>query len=191
MEAGQVRNPLRKIERISDWLDEREASRADRKLREHYAPLVEQAENAKDWDARNQLLSEWSFESDSVLHPVYARNAEKLTAQARKYGITVPSRPSSYGEESAEWYLSSSSGDWLLKTDAEWQIRRQIRDERRSSYDEFRKWATLGFALMGFVLAVIALRGNRKQPDPCPRNYYRSDSGECVFAAPKIIGNIR
>src|SRR5438132_13604072 len=49
------------------------------------------------------------------------------------------------------------------------------------SYVEFRKWATLSFAVAGFLLAFYSVR-EAKHPDPCQRNYYRSDSGECVFA---------
>ena len=56
---------------------------------------------------------------------------------------------------------------------------------RRASYDEFRKWATLTFAVVGSVLAFISVLSKQKQPDPCPRDYYRSDSGECVFALQK------
>jgi len=30
----------------------------------------------------------------------------------------------------------------------------------------------------------MSIRTKQKQLDPCSRNYYRSDSGECVFASP-------
>ena len=91
------------------------------------------------------------FESDSVLHPVYVRKAEKLTAKARKYGITVASQPSHYSEESEDWYLSNVYGFWLLRAATEKRLRREIRDEQRASYDEFRKWTTVVFAFLAFV----------------------------------------
>lgn len=180
-----MKNPLRKLGRISDWLDDRKASHDDRKLREEYGLRVTEAEKNNNWEERDRLLSEWEFESDSVLHPVYARKAEKLTAEARKFGITVPSQPSHYSEKSEDWYLSNVCGFWLLKPGTEHRLRREIRDEQRASYDEFRKWATVGFAFLAFVLGLMSLLVKQKQPDPCPRNYYRSNSGECIFALGK------
>lgn len=180
-----VKNPLRKIQRMSDWLDDRKANRDDRKLREKYAPLVKEAEKKKDSDGRYQMLSEWNFESDMVLDPGRARKVERLTAKARKYGISVPHKPSSYSEESKDWYLSDVHGFWLLRRETEQRLRREIRDEQRTNYDEYRKWATLGFAFLAFVLGLVSLLVKQKQPDPCPQNYYRSNSGECVFALQK------
>jgi hypothetical protein len=91
-----MKKPLRTIQVLADWFDDYTAKRQDRMLRHFYAPKV--AEKAKDWDPYQQLLSEWNFESDTVLHPVYARKAERLAGKARKYGISVPRRPSSYSE---------------------------------------------------------------------------------------------
>jgi hypothetical protein len=77
-------------------------------------------------------------------------------------------------------------GGWILRKDAEDRLRREIRDQRRASYDEFRKWVTFTFGLLAFILALVSLLIKTKQPDPCPRNYYRNDAGACVFAlAPK------
>jgi hypothetical protein len=185
-----VKNPFRRIQRIADWLDDRTARQQDRKLRQHYAPKVAEAEKAKDWNRRNELLGEWHFESDTVLDPVYARKAERLTAKARKYGITVPPRPTNYDQQSDDWTLSNASGDWLLTKKTEQQLRRDIKIESRASYDEFRKWATLFFAVVGSALAFLSVlskqkQPEQKQPDPCSRNYYRSDAGDCVFALPQ------
>jgi hypothetical protein len=61
----------------------------------------------------------------------------------------------------------------------------EIRAIQRENNDERRKWATLIFAIVGTVLAAVSVRSKQKQPDPCPRNHYRTDSGECVFALQK------
>jgi len=179
-----MRNPLRQIRWFADWLDDRRATRQDRQLREEYAPQVAEAEKSKDWNSQQELLSSWNFASNTVLDPVYARKAVRLIAKARKYGITVPSKPVNYDGTDDDWYLSQATGDWLLTRRAEERLRREIRAESRASYDEFRKWATLFFALLGSTLAFVSVLSNQRQPDPCPRNYYRADSGECVFASP-------
>ena len=180
-----MNNPLRKIQQIADWLDGREATRKLRQLREEYSPLVEEAKKKSDWNERDRLLFEWEHEDESISHPVYARQHEKLTAEARKYGISVPRRPTSWDEESDDWRMSQVYGFWLLRGETEERLRREIRVEKRASYDEFRKWATLGFALLGFTLGLASILVKQKQPDPCPRNYYRSDSGACVYALSK------
>jgi hypothetical protein len=141
---------------------------------------VAKAEKDKDWGARDGLLSEWSLESNLVLDPVYERKGERLTAKARKYGITVSPKPSN-DEETEDWRLSRAYGFWLPSAQLEQKLRHEIKIEQRASYDEFRKWATLSFAVAGFLLAFYSVR-EAKHPDPCQRNYYRSDSGECVFA---------
>jgi hypothetical protein len=176
---------VRRITAVADWLNERAATRAARRLRERFAPLVADAEKKKDWAERDSLLGEWSLESDFVFHPVYERRAERLTAKARKYGITVPRQPTRYSEESDDWELSNAYGFWLPSEQLERRLRREVRDEQRASYDEFRKWATLTFAIVGSMLALVSIRTKQKQPDPCSRNYYRSDSGACVFALQK------
>lgn len=182
-----MKNPFRKIQHIADWLDDHTAVRQNRELRQKYAPKVAEAKKAKDLNRRNELLGEWEFDSDAVLDPVYARKAERLTAKARRYGITVPPKPRNYNEASEDWDLSNATGEWLLTKKAEQQLQREIKVESRASYDEFRKWATLVFAVVGSVLAFLSVLSKQK-PDPCPRNYYRSDSGDCMFALQKYAG---
>jgi len=173
---------LRRIRRVADWLDDQKATRDVRKLQEKYAPLIAEAERQKNLEERDRLLSEWSIESDLVLHPIYGRKSERLTAKARKYGITVPPQPASYSEDSEDWYLSNAYGFWFPSRKLEQRLQREIRDEQRASNDELRKWATLAFAIVGSILAFVSIRTQQKQPDPCPRGYYRNDSGDCVFA---------
>jgi len=95
--------------------------------------------------ANRQLSAHAVRRSDLALHPVYERQAERLTAKARKYGITVPQQPTRYDEDSDDWYLSHVFGFWLPSRELEQRLRREIRDERRASYEEFLKRATLLF----------------------------------------------
>jgi hypothetical protein len=180
-----VKTPQRRLQFVADWLDDRKANSKSKELRKHYEPLIAKAEKDKEWDTKQQLLHEWDFENDSVFHPVYARKIEKLTAKARRYGISVPRQPADMGAESEDWYMSQVYGFWLPREKLEERLRREVRDEKRASYDEFRKWATLVFAVVGAALAFMSVVSKQKQPDPCSRNYYRSDSGDCVFASPK------
>jgi hypothetical protein len=177
-------NPLRLIQRVADWLDDHKATRQERKLRVKFAPMVAAAERAKEWGKRDGLVSEWQFESDAVLDPLYARKAERLTAKARTYGIFVPPKPHG-NEDNEDWSRSNTTGEWLLTSKAEERLRHEVKVERRASYDEFRKWTTLGFALLGFGLGLASLLVKEKRPDPCQQNYYRNDYGECVIALQK------
>jgi hypothetical protein len=170
------------ISAIHDRLDDWNANQELRRLRKLYAPKVAEAEKAKDEAERDSLLSEWQLESDLTLDPLNARRAERLAAKARRYDISVPRKPLRYDEDSDDWELSNVAGDWLMTKQLERHLRREIRSERRARSDEFRKWATLIFALLGFALGFYSLRIKQKQPDPCTRNYYRNDSGQCVFA---------
>lgn len=174
----------RRIRLVADWLEDQEATRQVRKLQEKYAPLVAQAEKEQDWNTQQSLLSEWDFDSDAVLDPVYGRKGERLAAKALRYGITVPPKPRNSDERNDDWRLSRVHGFWLPRAVLVQRLQREIRVEQRTSYDEFRKWATLAFAVAGFLLAFYSVR-TAKQPDPCQRNYYRSDSGDCVLVTQK------
>lgn len=175
---------LRRIRAVADWLDDKKANRDIHELREKYEPQLTEAEKTKNREERETLMSQWGFERDLVLDPVHARKAERLFAKARRCGITLPPQPSSYEAESEAWWLSNVVG-WLPSDELEQRLRREIRDEKRASYDESRKTLTLAFAIIGTILVFISIRTKQKQPDPCPRNYYRNDSGECVFALQK------
>jgi hypothetical protein len=112
------------IATIKDRIDDFRANLALRRLHEFYAPKVEEAVKAKDWQKRDEILSEWQSESELVLHPVYARKADRITARARKYGIIVPPKPSlhNYGGDSDDWYLSNITGEWLLQGQLEQRL---------------------------------------------------------------------
>lgn len=178
-------NPLRRNPSIAGWLDELKASRDARELRKKYEPLIAKATAEKDWNERDRLNFEWSIGHDEVYDPIYARRGDKLIEKAKKYGIAVPRRPYSHTEDSDYWVMSRMYGYWLPNNKLFELVRPQFRDERRARYEEFRKWATLGFAVLGFLLGFESLRIRQKQPDPCQRNYYRDDSGACVFALEK------
>jgi hypothetical protein len=169
---------VRRLQFVADWLDLRQAKRESQKLNERCKKGLEAAATPHDRDA---IQGQYHAESDLIWHPIYARQTNKLIARARKYGVQVPTLPSDYAGDD-NWYLGTT-GDWILTSEAEERLRREITPEKRQSDDEFRKWGTLGISIAAFILALLSLKA--KQPDPCPRNYYRSDSGECVFALQK------
>jgi hypothetical protein len=168
-----------KVPAIKHWLDNRavrlELQSLDKKYRELEA-------TAKDANEKELLEASWSNARDIIVDPIESENSGRLVAQARKYHILVPR----ISEESEDWYRSQTMGVWILRKDAEARLQREIRDQERASYDEFRKWVTFTFGLLAFVLAFVSLLMKTKQPDSCPRNYYRNDAGACIFAlAPK------
>ena len=122
---------------------------------------------------------------EDIWDPIYVRQSNKLVSQARRYGVRVSRQPNDYADDSEDWEFSQSAIDWYLKSEAIDRLNREIRIERRQSFDEFRKWAAVGFAFLAFLLGVISLWKKDKQPDPCPKNYYRSDAGECIFGLKK------
>jgi hypothetical protein len=169
----------RRLQFVADWVDLRDAKREHRKLNERYRKGLEAAATPSDRDA---IQGQYRAEYDLLWDPIYIRETDELIARARKYGVQVPPLPTDYAADN-NWYLSHATGVWIFTSEAEERLRREIRDEKRQSDDEFRKWATLGISIAAFILALLSLKA--KQPDPCPRNYYRSDSGECVFAPQK------
>lgn len=169
---------LSKIPVLRGWLDRRAVTRELEELETLYAPLIEKARKARDEAEEGTLESEWHMERQLVLGPVYADAAEKLVAKARRFGIATPS---GY-HEGKDWERYGPEGWWILNSDTERRLRKEVREEQWAHYDEWRKWATLVLAILGFTLGFWSLIVKSKQPDPCPRNYYRNDAGACVFA---------
>jgi hypothetical protein len=180
-----IDSSVRRLPALSNWIAEKQTNRDVRRLRKTFAPKVADAEQRKEWHERDELLNQWQFEESLLVDPIYARASERLTSKARRYGISAPPRPTSYDTATDDWWLSNATGEWILTTELESKLRREIRDERRARYDELRKWGTLIFAVVGTLLATVSLQSKQKQPDPCSRNYYRNDSGECIFALQK------
>jgi hypothetical protein len=181
----QLLTKARGLQFIADWLDLRDAKREHRRLRAKYE---EQLSEAKKRNASEREFEEirnvYGIEYQIIWEPIYVRNTKKLLARARKYGVQIPPFPTE-SLPGDSWELSHVVGDWFLGSEAEERLKREIRDEKRQDDDEFRKWATLALSVAAFILALVSLTMKAKQPDPCPRNYYRSDSGECTFALQK------
>jgi len=168
-----------KVPAIKNRLDNRTVRLELKSLDEKYRALDAKATDANE---KGQLEAGWLFERDVIQDPIESENSDRLVAQARKYHILVPR----ISAESEDWYRSQTMSGWILRKEAEARLRREIRDQKRMSYDEFRKWATVIFGFLAFILAFVSLFTKTKQPDPCPYNYYRNDAGACVFAlAPK------
>jgi hypothetical protein len=177
-----MRKMLSAIPALHEWLERRQDTRLLDKLEAEYGPKVDAANKAKDWDKAAELDSEWGTERDLILHPTYALTADRLTAKARKYGIRIPDKKD--GPDAEDWERSNVTGDWMLAPEAERLLRIEITQAARGKNDEWRKWLTLFFAVIGTILAAWSVFSKQKQPDACPQNYYRNESGACVFAAP-------
>jgi hypothetical protein len=129
---------------------------------------------------KQALHSEYFDEHDQIWGPIEAYQSDRLVERARKMEIDVPRQPNSYeDDENWDWI---PYGGWCLTDAAKKKIKNEIKEIRRQEYEEFRKWTTLMVAGASIFISLLALLWKTKAPDPCPKNYYRSDSGECVFA---------
>lgn len=169
---------LRKIPVLGGWLGTRAVARELKKLENRYSPLIKEAREDRNRAKVDSLESDLMLEQDLILGPVYAGATQKLVTDARRFGIIVPP----ISEESNDWVEYGPEGYWILNTDTQIRLRKEVREEQWAHYDEWRKWVTLGLAIFGFTLGLWSLIVKSKQPDPCPRNYYRNDAGACVFA---------
>jgi hypothetical protein len=178
----QLLTQIRRLQFAADWLDLHQAERENRKLDARREAGLKATQTQRE---REGVESEYLDELEIIWHPIYIRRSHKLVADARKYGVPVPPVPKLY-EDNDSWYFSSSAGDWFLNNEASVRLKREIKREKWQINDEWRKWVTLGISVAAFILALVSLIMKGKQPDPCSKNYYRSDSGECVFALKKI-----
>ena len=173
--------------RMRLWLIRRGDERQLRVLKEKFHPLIEAAKAAKNAKEESSIVSEYLYERDLILHSTYGMEAEFLERKARKLGIRVPDKPTDVDAfDDENWEQSNYTGDWMLTPEAERKLRNEIRQEERAKADETRKWFTLIVVVIGTIFAFMSFRAKQKQPDPCPINYYRSDSGACVFALPAV-----
>jgi hypothetical protein len=176
---------MRGISPLVDWLLLQRASRESRMLDESYekgiAVAKKRGASQRDYD---EIEKHYYYEHQQIWNRIKARRSEKLVKRARKYGVSIPVRPENY-ESDNNWELNNSTGEWFLRDTAEEQLKREIKVEKRQRDDEIRKWVTLTISIAAFILALLSFRN--RQPDPCPKNYYRSNSGECVFALQQTI----
>jgi len=177
-----LRPYLLKIRLLRDWIISIEDSRAHAKLRKHFVTLIEKARLAKDNLEVQNLYAEWNHEQASIDEPNYVETSDRLVRKARRLYVPVPTIPARYDAMSDDWQMSNVTGDWALTVGAYERMQRDVQTAQRAANDEWRKWVTLGLALAGFILGLTSLWMKAKQPDPCQRNYYRNDSGACVFA---------
>jgi hypothetical protein len=175
------------------WARRREATREMELLKAKYDPLIKEANAA--YEANNtvdtlkhlsEIQGEFFREKNEIRDATYALQDDILQRQARKLGIRIPNRPPKEQDSDENWMVMS--GFWMLKGEAERKLRTEIREEQRARAEEWRKWTTLFFVIVGTVFAFLSYRTKQKQPDPCPVNYYRNDLGACVFALPAPVG---
>jgi hypothetical protein len=182
-----LRPYLLKIPILRVWIISIEDSRAHAQLRMQFVPRIEQARLAKNDIAVQNLYAEWSHNQNSIDEPNYVAASDKLVRKARRLYVPVPKIPATYDAISDDWQMSHITGDWALTVETYERLQREVQTAQREANDESRKKMTLLLALAGFILGFMSLWTKTKQPDPCPRNYYRDDAGTCVFAAPARI----
>jgi hypothetical protein len=184
-----LRPYLLKIPVLRDysWIISLEGFHAHARLRKHFVPLIAQARLAKNNIAIQNLYAEWHHEQASIDEPNYVTASDKLVRKARMLYVPVPRIPATYDAISDDWQMSNVTGDWALTLGAYERLQREVQTAQREANDDWRKRMTLLLALAGFILGFMSLWIKTKQPDPCPRNYYRDDVGACVFAAPAPI----
>jgi hypothetical protein len=182
-----LRPYLLKIPILGVWIISIEDSRAHAQLRKQFVPRIEQARLAKNDIEVQNLYAEWSHNQNSIDEPHYVAASDKLVRKARRLYVPVPRIPATYDAKSDDWQLSYITGDWALTVETYERLQREVQTAQREANDEWRKKMTLLLALAGFSLGFMSLWIKTKQPDPCPRNYYRDDIGACVFAAPAPI----
>jgi hypothetical protein len=132
-----------------------------------------------DEDEKQALHAEFFDEYDQIWGPIEAYRNRRLVERARRMGIDIPRRPKQYDDD--ENWVWSPYGSKLTES-AEKKIKDEIKELRRQDYEEFRKWTTPIVAGASLFISLLALLWKTKAPDPCSKNYYRSDAGECVFA---------
>jgi hypothetical protein len=180
--VSMLNKQLHRIPALGDWLINWSVQRELKRIKNKYLPLIKEAERAENVQLQAELTAQWAVERESVLDSIYVQNSADLIAQALKYGISAPPQE----PDSKHYRKSGITGELILRQLAQRRLRREVRNEQRARNDEFRKWATVTFALLAFALGLVSLIVKTKQPDPCPRNYYRDDTGACIFAlAPK------
>jgi hypothetical protein len=101
-------------------------------------------------------------------------NKLRVFTEARRFGIVVPP----ISEATNDWVEFGPEGYWILNTDTQIRLRKEVREEQWAHNDEWRKWATLALAILGFTLGFWSLYVKSKQPDPCQRNSLLSKLAE-------------
>jgi len=171
------------ILRVPKYLEYRKKIRnANTVTREIRESLSEELKKAKDETERQWACSEHSQQYDILWEPIFVIQSSRLVEHARELGIRVPEFPRRPEDEGETWNYSQYDAGWYLTKEATVRINNEITQVMRQRNDEVRKWITVFIALAALLLSIAGLLVKTKAPDPCPKNYYRSDSGECVFA---------
>jgi hypothetical protein len=177
-----IRRQLEKRRLFKGWFIERDFRRNMKKLDAEYDPLIAKAKADKDFDEVLGLQHSYSEQWEDISEPSYDWESAELRRRAHKHLVNIPD----YNEEPAFWQETKYSNppdhpDYEMSYKGKEKLKRNVRDAERAANDEYRKWATLLFALAATGLSVWSLLIKTKQ-DSCQKNYYRNDAGACVFA---------
>jgi|SRR5579872_1576225 len=177
----KLRQQLEKNWRLKGWLIRRDFRRNLKELDRQFDPLIANARVEKNKEILEELDGAYQSQYGDVVADLEDWQSSDLLRRARKHFVHVPDR----AEEPDFWEQGQYSyPNWELSYKGTERLKRDVRDAQRARNDEWRKWVTLAFAVVATALSVWSLVLKTKQPDPCQRNYYRNDAGECVFALP-------
>ncbi|MBI4464282.1 MAG: hypothetical protein HY647_06215 [Acidobacteria bacterium] len=140
------------------WWAERRARKEARKIREKYKPLLEAARKEGN-DKYERILNDFHFEQDLNDEPEQIRTTN-LIKQAKKFGIPIPSMPTSYDladwDDNETWELNQTNYP-VLTDKAEQALAREIKREKDEQDQRWMRWVTLITGLIGTLMGLISL----------------------------------
>jgi hypothetical protein len=137
------------------WRAERRAAKEDKRIHDHYEPLMEAAEKAKDDQGYASALSALLYETDLNDEPELIRT-ERLVREARKLGIPLPAKPDRQDAEriaDPNWVFNSHNGNWYFSENKELELRKQVREESDARFAHF--WDRFGGFLSALTFVVL------------------------------------
>ncbi len=120
-----------------------------------YHPAIDAARG----EGRERKLSGYFAERDLVAEELEELRTQQLLRKAHRFDVLIPDMPyQSDREEDDNWVRGSATGRWLLKGAGRRLIQKQIRDERKSRFEERTRWLALLISLLvGLIGALTGL----------------------------------
>jgi hypothetical protein len=135
-------------------LAERCLERNLEKVEMRYAPMLAEAQRAKDDDRYQQLLQDLRVDESLVLEPVLHRRTIRLKKKARRWLVAVP-RGLGPEQDENEWWRRDVTGRFeYLKPEAELEMRRTVRRE----WLQFTSvWVPIVFGFLGLLIGLVSV----------------------------------
>jgi len=137
-----------------DWLAERRLQAHLEEVEMRYAPMLAEAQRAKNDDKYQELLAHLLVDQNLILEPVAHRRTVRVMKKARRWLVSVPARPSVYEHENEFWRQDQTARFWYLKPEAELEIRKAVRKEWLQ-FTSF--WITTLFGFLGLLVGLVSV----------------------------------